>query len=194
MGKKGITSSQCKNSFQNVPVKQLLDGVFPTERDLPGEKIADHPKKIFFSYSKSDRKHLLELLKHLAPLKQNKKIQPWNDADILPGEKWDDKIRRELSEAHIIVLLVSSDFLATTYIQNVEIETAMARHKRREAVVIPIVLRPCDWESILGELNALPFKAQPVTTWKDRDSAWLDVVKGIAKTIEDFTQYSTTSP
>ncbi|MBK8193473.1 MAG: toll/interleukin-1 receptor domain-containing protein [Lewinellaceae bacterium] len=180
MVEQGIKTSQCKIRFQNGPVVQLLDGVFPRERDFSDSKSA--PKKIFFSYSKQDRELLLQLLKHLAALRHNEKIQPWNDADILPGEDWDDSIRRELADADIILLLVSADFLATPYIQSVEIKTTMERHNQSKAIVIPVVLRACSWASMpFGKLNGLPFKGKPVTAWPDRDSAWLAVVEGIEK-------------
>jgi len=181
---------ECPKSTQDISVRQLLDGVFPTEYSLSGEKnLVGQPKKIFFSYSKHDHELLKQLLNHLSALRLNEKIQPWNDADILPGEEWDNKIRNELANADIIVLLVSADFLATPYIQSVEIKTAMDRHERNEAVVIPVLLRACSWQSMpFGKLSGLPFKAQPVTAWPDRDSAWLAVVEGIEKTIEAFTK------
>ena len=181
---------ECPKSTLDILVQQLLDGIFPMESPLPGEKKrTGRPKKIFFSYSRHDRELLLQLLKHLSALHFNEKIQPWNDADILPGEEWDDKIRHELAEADIIILLVSADFLATPYIQSVEIEAAMSRHDRGEARVIPVVLRACRWESMpFGKLNGLPFKAQPVTSWDNRDLAWLAVVEGIEKIIVPFTK------
>ena len=181
---------ECPKSTIDIPVRQLLDGVFPNEHVAFGEKPVDgQPKKIFFSYSKNDRELLKQMLNHLAALKHNGKIQPWNDADILPGEDWNNTIRRELAEADIIVLLVSSEFMATPYIQSVEIKTAMERHEHGDAVVIPVILRDCLWESMpYGKLNGLPTKALPVTLWTDRDSAWKNVAEGIQKTIEAFTK------
>jgi hypothetical protein len=180
---------ECPKSSVDIPVRQLLEGFFAEEgRQLLEKKRADGPKKIFFSYSKHDRSSLEQLLKHLAPLRINQKIHPWNDADILPGDDWNDTIRRELAEADIIILLVSSDFLATPYIQSVEIKSAMERHGKGDARVIPVILRSCDWQDMpFGILNGLPFKGQPVTKWSDLDDAWLAVVQGIKKIIEEFT-------
>ena len=142
-------------------------------------------KKIFFSYSKSDRDYLDQLLKHLSPLARNNKIESWKDDEILPGEEWDDAIREELHAADIILLLVSSDFMATEYIWKVEIATAMQRHERGEARVIPIIIRRCSWESMpFSKLNGLPSKAKPVNSYSDRDEAWLEVVKGIERVLD----------
>ncbi|MBX2928067.1 MAG: TIR domain-containing protein [Saprospiraceae bacterium] len=180
---------ECPKSSVDIKVRQLLEGFFPEEGRLAIEKKGGgRSKKIFFSYSKHDRQWLDQLLKHLASLRYNERIQPWNDADILPGDDWNDAITRELAEADIIILLVSSDFLATPYIQSVEIKSAMERHEQSEARVIPIILKPCDWQDMpFGKLNGLPFKGQPVSKWADRDDAWLAVVQGIKKIVEDFT-------
>ena len=184
---KQVPTVLCDRSLQQVSVQQLLKSVFPEDDNRTGR--SNHQsKKIFFSYSKSDREYLEQLLKHLAPLKLNDKIQTWNDADILAGAEWDARIRQEMLEADIIILMVSSDFLATPYIQSVEIKTALERHKQGAAIVIPVILRACKWEVMLGELNGLPFKGQPVASWPDRDDAWLAVVEGIEKRIDDFTR------
>ncbi len=143
---------------------------------------ANRPKKLFFSYSKHDREYLEQLLSHLAVLRRKGKIAPWSDHLIRPGEEWDNVIREELNEADIILLLVSADFLATDYIWDVEIKTAMDRHAQKTAQVVPVVLRSCSWEDTpFGKLNGLPSKAKPVSSYADRDAAWLEVVKGIER-------------
>ena len=60
----------------------------------------------------------------------------------------------------------------------------MERHESHEAHVIPIILRPADWqETPLGRLQALPKNGKPITSWKNQDEAFLDVVKGIRKLV-----------
>ena len=141
-------------------------------------------KKIFFSYSKNDRPFLDELLRQLSGLRRQGKIQPWNDLDILPGEEWDAKIKHELQTADIIILFLSPDFLSTDYIWDVEITAAMARHEQGSAVVIPVAVRPCDWSGLpFSKLNALPSKAKPVTSYTNRDEAWLEVVQGVKRVV-----------
>ncbi len=141
-------------------------------------------KKIFFSYSKHDREYLDQLLRHLSGLKREGRIKPWDDSHILPGEEWDDKVKQELAAADIILLLVSADFLATDYIWEVEIKEAMERHEQGTATVIPVIIRSCSWNKLVfGKLNGLPAKGVPVSTLKDRDEAWLEVVKGIERVL-----------
>ncbi len=61
----------------------------------------------------------------------------------------------------------------------------MERHEKGEARVIPIILRPCLWhDAPFGKLNALPKDGKPVTSWPNRDEAFLDVAKGIRRVVE----------
>jgi len=92
----------------------------------------------------------------------------------------------------IIVLLVSPSFLASDYCYSIEMKRAIDRHERGQVRVIPIILRPCEWqETPIGKLQALPKDGKPVTIWAERDNAYLDVVKGIHKAVEELTGKST---
>lgn len=51
--------------------------------------------------------------KHLAVLKEKHLIDEWHDEKILPGSKWNDEIEAQMKSADIILLLLSSDFLAS---------------------------------------------------------------------------------
>lgn len=57
---------------------------------------------------------------------------------------------------------------------------ALERHERGEVRLVPILLRPCLWKtSPLGNLQVLPGNGQPVTTWANREAAWLNVVQNL---------------
>lgn len=144
-------------------------------------------KKVFISYSKIDSQHLIKLENHLSVLKRNGTIGTWNCRKLLPGEKWDGKIRAELEEADLILFLVSDDFLATDYIWDIEIKRAIERDKDPDdsVTVVPIIVRSCDWEdSPLGVFNTAPKKAQVINTSKDIDEAWTSVVKELKQLLK----------
>ncbi|NUO02794.1 MAG: toll/interleukin-1 receptor domain-containing protein [Saprospiraceae bacterium] len=146
-------------------------------------------KKIFISYSKSDNDLLQEFIRHLAVLKMHGMIEPWYDAAIDPGETWDQEIKTRLYEADIILMLLSSGFMATQYIWEVDVKTAMERRAQGQVRVIPVVLRACDWQStVFGQIQVLPKNGMPVFKWADRDEAWLDVVQGIRRIIEKMNE------
>ena len=141
--------------------------------------------KLFLSYSHQDEDLKNKLNTHLAPLRRNGKIAVWQDRQILAGTEWDAAIKQELAEADIILLLVSPDFIASDYIWKYEIAGAMERHERREATVIPIIVRPCDWHDMpFAKVQALPRNAKPVTQYANQDEAWLDIAQGIRRLVE----------
>ncbi len=52
--------------------------------------------------------------------------------------------------------------------------------------VIPILLRPVDWEgSPFSALQMLPSEAKPVTLWANEDDAFTDIARGIRRTIKE---------
>jgi tetratricopeptide (TPR) repeat protein len=138
------------------------------------------PLELFYSYSHKDEELRDQLENHLAMLKRDGVISGWHDRRISVGQEWDGKINKHLNSAEIILLLISSDFLASNYCYDIEVKRAMERHEEHEARVIPIILRPCDWHSApFGKVQALPKDAKPVTRWSDRDEAFLDIATGI---------------
>lgn len=85
---------------------------------------------LVFSYSHADEALRNELETHLSPLKRMGTISAWHDRRIAPGQEFEHEIDRYFAEANIILLLVSSDFIASDYCWNIEIKNAMARHER----------------------------------------------------------------
>ena len=138
------------------------------------------------SYSHKDEPLRDQLETHLAMLKREGVIDVWHDRRIPAGDEIDHRISEKLEQAHVVLLLVSPDFLASPYCFDVELRRAMQRHAARNARVIPVILRPCDWHSApFGKLAALPTDGKPITRWPDRDDAFLDVVKGIRRAVAD---------
>lgn len=143
------------------------------------------PVKIFISYSRKDRSYKEDLVEFLAPMRRQGIVEAWSDKDIVPGEVWEDELLEELAATDIIIFLVSPSFLNSDYIDRVEIQGAMERHKTKEVVLVPVVIRPCDFESSdLKSFMALPTDAKPVSNWNSNDSAWMDVVGGLKRVIE----------
>ncbi len=64
-------------------------------------------------------------------------------------------------------------------------KTALERHAAGEALVIPVILRPVDWQSTpFAGLQALPKNGKPVTTFENLDIALEQVATGIRAAIE----------
>lgn len=134
---------------------------------------------VFFSYSHKDEALRDELEVHLAMLKREGVISAWHDRKILAGDELNGQIHARLSDAQVILLLVSPDFLASAYCYDVEVKRAMELQAEGKARVIPVILRPSDWQAStpFAKLLAVPTDGKPITKWPDRDEAWLNVVQ-----------------
>jgi len=146
--------------------------------------------QIFYSYSHKDEALRDQLEKHLSILRRGGLIQAWHDRRIGVGREWEKEISEHLDTAQIILLLISADFLASEYCYGLELQRAMQRHEAGEALVIPIILRPVDWKGApFSKLQALPTNAKPVTTWSNRDKAFLDIARGIRAAVEGLVSF-----
>jgi hypothetical protein len=134
------------------------------------------------SYAHEDDAHCTRLLQELTQLARDNLIAIWTDHKLVAGDVWDKGIREKLEGANLILLLISSSFMASEYIYRVEFTSALERAKLGEAVIVPILVRPCDWEK-LSHLQALPSDSKPVTKWVDPDDAWFDVLSGLKATL-----------
>src|SRR5580704_13353766 len=142
------------------------------------------PWRVFYSYSHLDAGLRERLGTYLAPLRRQTKIEEWHDRKIEPGANWDTEISSRLESAHLILLLLSADFLNSDYCFGVEVEKALARLKRGEVKVVPILLRPCLWQqSPFSELQIIPRDAEAIKSsqWASDDEAFTDVANEIAR-------------
>ncbi|HET9408807.1 MAG TPA: TIR domain-containing protein [Candidatus Sulfotelmatobacter sp.] len=143
--------------------------------------------EIVFSYSHKDETLRDELEKHLSVLNRSGIVSGWHDRRITGGTEWEPKIDEHLATADVILLLVSPDFIASDYCYDKEMKLAIERHEHREARVIPVILRPCDWRGApFGKLQGLPKDMRPVTSWSSQDEAFTDVAIGIRKVAEEL--------
>ena len=139
---------------------------------------------VFISYAHEDKIFRKQLDKHLSNLKRQNVISSWYDGDIVPGTQWQSQIIEHLNRADVILLLISADFMASDFCYSVQLEQAIARHNAHQAHVIPILLRPTDWQGApFAELKMLPTDAKAVTKWPSHDDAFEDVVQGIRQAI-----------
>ena len=148
------------------------------------------PLRIFCSYAHEDEPLRKKLDAHLMPLRRSGRVKVLSDRDIVAGTNWDAKIKNELDEADIVLLLVSADFMQSDFCFSKELQRALERYAKREAMVIPVALRAVEWVGTpLEGLQALPRDAKPVTLWTNRDKAWADVARGVREAVEHFAEW-----
>ena len=148
--------------------------------------------RVFMSYSHADEELRNELEKHLESLRRQGVISIWHDHRIEPGEELHQQIAAELQTADIILLLVSADFLSSDYCYDTEMSRAMERHEQGQARVIPVILRPCDWqEAPFGKLMAVPKNGKPVTKHATLDDGFVQVAKAVRQAAQAFPNAAT---
>jgi len=145
---------------------------------------------VFYSYAHEDEALRDELEKHLSTLQRQGLIISWHDRLIMPGTDWEREIDAHLNAAQVILLLISADFLASDYCYGIEMSLALERHENRQCHVIPILLRPVDWQNTrFAHLQCLPRK-KAVTEFNNRDAAFREITKGIREVIEHLNSPS----
>ena len=172
---------------------------------MPGSSSASTagpaPVRLFYSYAHEDEKLRAELERHLKILQHRGLIQPWHDRAIVPGALWDAEIAQQLLQADLVLLLLSSYFMGSDYILGVELKTALRRAAEGSATVVPILLRPLDLDGLdsadlpmapLLQRQGLPRDLKAVTSWRQREEAWVNVPKGLRATVaEDVVTFAT---
>jgi hypothetical protein len=152
--------------------------------------------KIFCSYAHKDEPLREALDPHFALLRRQGVATFWSDREIYAGTDWASQIDHNLRNANVILLLLSANFINSNYCFDVELRHAVERRLRDEAVLIPVVLQPCNWEGVsvpceggefkLGQVQALPYDARAVTKWGNRHEAFDNIAKGVAAVVEQL--------
>lgn len=140
---------------------------------------------LVFSYAHADEALRNELEKHLSPLKRIGRISTWHDRRIVAGEEFEGQIDHYFSTADIILLLISSDFIASDYCYQIEMANALQRHERGEAVVIPVILRPCAWHQLpFDKLLAATVDGKPISQFPNYDDGFVQVVNAVSRALD----------
>jgi TIR domain len=143
------------------------------------QRNAGVPLSVFISYAHEDEPLRQQLEAHLSLLRRQGLVATWHDRQIVPGTEWAREIDTHLETAQFVLLLISPDFLASEYCYGIEMQRALERHQKGEARVIPILVRPVDWEGApFSHLQCLPHDARAVTEWDNRDAAFRDIARG----------------
>lgn len=147
-----------------------------------------NPIGIFCSYASKDESLFNELKKHLSPLERQKTITIWHEGEGSPDEDLFREIERHFQQAHIILLLITSNFIGSSRCSAV-MNMALQRYTTSNTRVIPIIMSNIDLEDApFAHLALLPRDGIPVSdqSWSNRDEAFVDIVKGIRQCIKEL--------
>lgn len=103
---------------------------------------------IFISYSHKDEAWKDALKQQLQVLQLHTEFTVWDDRQIQMGDNWKPAIEQAISRAKIVILLVSSDFLASEFVTCQEIPKFLQRREQDGLRIVPVILRPCAWRTV----------------------------------------------
>ena len=106
--------------------------------------------KVFISYAREDRERAL----HYYDLFAKEGVSPWIDVkQLLPGQSWEAEIDRALSDAHVVVLLLSKRSVTKRGFVQREANDAIDRLRYKQPTdiyVIPLLLDQCEVPSFIA--------------------------------------------
>jgi TIR domain-containing protein len=144
------------------------------------------PINIYISSASTpeDQTLLGELERHLSMLKRQSGIVFWDKRSIVPGANRRQEIATHIGQAHLILLLLSPDFLASNECYE-EMELAARRMDAREAHIIPIIMRPiANWQGTpIGQLEPLPTDREAISNRADQGKALSDIAQRIGEVV-----------
>jgi ribosomal protein S7 len=161
--------------------------MLPMNKDT---KAQPDKKKVFVSYAHKNRDWLNTVSRMLSGLQATDIIEPFDDRLIAIGQEWDATIKAKLDEADLVILIVTFDFLGSAYINQVEIDRALQRHKEHRACLLPIIAEECDWQHLnWAKIQAWPIKdgnVLPLADWENTNAALTQISKDIRKWAETW--------
>jgi hypothetical protein len=130
--------------------------------------------RIFICYSREDEPWKDQLERHLYALTRQTKLEIWSDRQIEGGQEWRRRIKEAIDRAHLAVLLVSTDFLNSSFIWDEELPRLLTRRKEG-LVVLPLIVDACNWEEVaeISRLQVRPTSGRPLASLRkpDREKA-----------------------
>lgn len=142
------------------------------------------PVRLVYSLAHADNAFREHLSTHLHILVQHGLLTEWYEQCIAPGSDVAREQKKAWQTADILLLFLSADYFASQAFDEAEIRQALKRHQSGQILLLPLLVRPCDWQStLLAPLQCLPRNQRPVSKWEDQDDAFLSIVQDLRQII-----------
>ena len=102
--------------------------------------------RVFISYSRDDEVWFERFRTHLGPYVRSGSIGLWDDTQIGPGEKWEEKINEALLRTKVALLLVTPNYLNSDFINSTELPHFVAAAERKELTILWVPVSPASVE------------------------------------------------
>lgn len=147
---------------------------------------------IFISYSHKDEEWKDELKSHLSVLENYGGIAIWEDRQINAGDNWYPAIKEAIQNSKIAILLISRDFLASDFVRREEIPELLKRQSSDQIRVIPLIIKPCAWQSVpwLADLQGATKNNEPLAKYKLKSFELDLALSGLVNDIDQLLKNS----
>ncbi|MCP4269821.1 MAG: TIR domain-containing protein [Candidatus Brocadiaceae bacterium] len=195
---KGRYEVECDKSYEMINVQSLIDEVTDKEltsdksktRTKPAQRKKSKRNKVFISYSRKDKKWLERVQVNLKVLKKiGFTIKVWDDTQIKSGMKWKAEIEKGLSSAKVAILLISTDFLASDFIDEIELPALLKASENDGATILPLILKPSLFtkHKELAEFQSVNDPKKPLSklSENDQDEVLVNLADRIAELMKE---------
>ena len=148
--------------------------------------IAEHG---YLSYAHDDHADVQRLMFHLRATERSLGLDFWTDASITAGGRWKAVIDDQIAQSTVFLLCMSPAYLSSSYLYDVEFPAIEARVRSSDALMVPVILRPCPWCGFVGDYQAVPVRngrVVPISQWRPRDDGYDTVISQIVEGIRHF--------
>jgi hypothetical protein len=141
-------------------------------------------------YENSDFAMRKALDRYLSQLAGNGGGQVWNLEQVLPGEDTEAVLREKLTQADLILLLVSQDFWASPSCYAQALAALAVCEHNPEKKLIPVLLRPNSIEDTpFAAFPALPATGVCISRYTDPEQGYWDTYQDLKKIINPGHKY-----
>ena len=169
-------------------LNKLLEETGVILNDLKIPTASRKKNNIFISYSHKDEIWKNRLKIHLKPLEEIGNIQVWSDDKLKPGDKWFETVKQSMAESKIGILLISPDFLASDFINHVEIPKLLENVEKEGGLIIPVIIRHSLFPRIkkLSKFQATNSPSNPIAGLNESDQD--EIFAKISESIWDLME------
>ncbi|MFO1290554.1 MAG: toll/interleukin-1 receptor domain-containing protein [Nitrosomonas sp.] len=110
--------------------------------------------QVFISYSHKDREFVNRLTTDLGARLPDTRV--FYDMLIQPGASWAETLTAQIEQADIVLAVLSPDYLASGWAEQ-ELNIALERQLKKQARLLPVLVRPCNPTGFLSQLTWVDF-------------------------------------
>lgn len=145
--------------------------------------------KGFVAHSHADRKIIDEFMLDLRGLEFDYSVKFWIDDGIPPGDRWEERIKENINESDIFLLMMSRSFLGSDFIRTKEWKWIRERElSAHQVIVVPVILDDSRWDTYWGGYEAVPKLhglVRPVTRWEPLSEGLTRAAEGVERALTD---------